>query len=227
MGTETFSTAISYTDGFYNIVQAANNDMTVEIHNSDLKIVSHPSNANLFYMNQILLDFTKVTTPAGATRDLMIAAIVALNGAIGSNPLDRGAWYSTSTVSTNAGLQTAPILRVNPAFTHTVHLTYVNVSSTVGGAGCEVAIDYNGTIVGGTWAAVQTGSNVQVNTGGTLSAGTGTFIIDLFCPSSLLFNCESQQILLNPGDTFSVLCQNNGALLPTTRIALGWIERNN
>lgn len=78
--TTLFPTVISFTNGFYRIVQATNANYSENVDMGIMRFETHPTNANFFYAGTIALDFTLVTSPPnpGATRETMIQVLIAL-----------------------------------------------------------------------------------------------------------------------------------------------------
>lgn len=83
MATELFNFTVTYSKGFYKILQASNSNLVLEFPQEQETITVDPGNASFFFIgtssNRILLNYTLCTNLVNTTREILIDNIVALS----------------------------------------------------------------------------------------------------------------------------------------------------
>lgn len=125
---------------------------------------------------------------------------------------------------TSAASANLASLRIDPTATgkYLVLANIVASSSVALSSGISVAIQYNPTVTGGTWAtpASVPGSNIQQNLTGTVTVGSRMLVLPF--NTSQMFNVISYNFKILAGVPFTLILTQTG--IGSSTVAINWIE---
>lgn len=237
--TTTYPTTVTYLNKFIKILQPANSNFEFRIAPDEMMITTNFSSANVFYINSVALDWTNITSPVAASRDLMISAIenlilnpsvtvsgpvtisgtvpVSISGVlpVSITPTATGAFYTIQTTTTSATLIPTLAIKVNSASpTAKMVLSSISAGSTASlgsGIGVEVRLTKNPTVTGGTFTNFST-SIVQTNTTFTSTSAGTDFQSFLFKQSLPVVDLTPLNLTFLNNDILVISISNNGLL---------------
>lgn len=246
----TFNTQITYGTRFYKIVQPTNSNFEFRIAVDELLITTNVSLAGIFFMNNIGLDWTKITNIVAADRTSMIQAIEALAGnqavtvsgpvsisgtvpvsfsgtiPVIITPSTTGNFYTLLTTANSAALAPALAIKVTSASpTAKVVLSSISSGSTASigsGIGVQIVLTKNPTVTGGTYANYST-SIVQTNTTLTGSSGGVDFIGFIYKQSLGVVDLTPLNLTFLNNDIIVIGVSNNG-ILGSTGVQLNFTQ---
>lgn len=235
MSTETFSYTVTYSNGIFRVYQATNGDLLALAPLAQAVIKTHPSAANLYYFgtngNIITLDYTLCTNLTNTTRIVLIDNIVSLAGTapIGAVTISGQPIQTVPTISlgenygftsTRATSGNAIILRPGAALTQIKLNQLMGSTSTALSSGTSIVLLFGATVTGGTWATSATvvGSQVEFNSGGTVTGGTQMYVM----PFNQSAVASLNQIPLTALQTLVVVINQTG--IGNTTAAINWTE---
>lgn len=241
MSTINFATVVTFSTRFFKISQPTNSNYEYRISAENLRLEIHTSLPNVFYMNEIPLDYTLISSPVGASRAAMITAIealagiqsvsvtgpVAISGTVTTTivPAATQGMYTIRITGNNIGSQSVIAIKVNSA-SPTAKVVLASMSAATSAAlslagGVDITLNKNPTVTGGTFNNFST-SIVQTNTTFSSVAG-GTDIYGLSFKQSTgnhKFDALNMTFLNND---ILVITLNNGGIA-TSNIYLNFMQ---
>lgn len=232
--TDTFSFAVSFSNNIYQLAFTDAATSLIEIPVAQMVIKTHPTAANLYYLgtsqNQNTVDYTLCTNLTTASRVAQIAAIIALaaGSPIGSvtisgqpisitPTINLGETYALSNTRASSG--NALVLRPNGT---TARLLAISAATnTALSSGTDFYIKSGTTVTGGTWSAVSNPeSKMQINAGGTVSAGDVQ--VFYYLGTSSIADISSYNLTYTTLQPIVVGLDQSG--IGTTSVSLMWTE---
>lgn len=246
--TEAFNWSVTYLNGFYTVLQPANNNLNFDIPLAKAQIQTHPTLTDLFYFGapSLLLDYTKITSIVPVSRDATIAYIVglaasgaivvsgtvavssipAITGTVAVSSFPSNALSGQGSVNATISSNSVAIVLVCAASPgQFVRIRSLDAVNNLGlGTWSTITITKNATNSGGTLTAVYPGSIVFKNNLSGFSTSGGTVIWTGSVRNEKTWNLAILDPTLVNGDNLVI----SGQLFATSSVGISivWNEQH-